>query len=52
MNITTPATIATLEVPEATLHYEVRGQGPLLALHAAPMDATSFEPLGELLAPS
>lgn len=43
-------TAATLEVPGARLHYEVRGSGPLVALVAAPMDATSFEPLADLLA--
>lgn len=47
---TAPVTAATLEVPGARLHYEVRGTGPLVALVAAPMDATSFEPLAELLA--
>ncbi|HEU4945831.1 MAG TPA: alpha/beta hydrolase [Kribbella sp.] len=41
---------ATLDVPGASIHYELRGQGPLLVLHAAPMDATSFEPLAALLA--
>ena len=41
---------ATLRVPDATLHYEVRGQGPLVALVGAPMDATSFAPLADLLA--
>lgn len=40
----------TLDVPGATLYYEVRGNGPLVALHAAPMDARAFEPLAELLA--
>lgn len=40
----------TLDVPGATLHYELRGNGPLVALHAAPMDARAFEPLAELLA--
>jgi pimeloyl-ACP methyl ester carboxylesterase len=48
---TVPATtVATLEVPDARLHYEVRGQGPLVALVGAPMDATSFAPLADLLA--
>ena len=45
-----PVTVSTLEVPGATLHYEVRGRGPLLALHAAPMDADAFAPVAELLA--
>jgi len=47
---TVPATAATLEVPGARLHYEVRGRGPLVALVGAPMYATSFAPLADLLA--
>jgi pimeloyl-ACP methyl ester carboxylesterase len=47
---TVPATVATLEVPDARLHYEVRGRGPLVVLVGAPMDATSFAPLADLLA--
>ena len=43
-------TAQTLEVPGARLHYEVRGQGPLVVLVGAPMDARSFGPLAELLA--
>lgn len=44
------AKAATLQVPDGTLHYELRGSGPLLVLHAAPMDARSFEPAADLLA--
>lgn len=47
---TMPATARTLAVPGARLHYEVRGDGPLVLLAAAPMDARSFEGLAELLA--
>lgn len=47
---TVPGERGTLAVPGATLHYEVHGTGPLVALHAAPMDARAFEPLAELLA--
>ena len=43
-------TTSALEVPGAVLHYELRGRGPLIALHAAPMDADAFVPLAELLA--
>lgn len=43
-------TVSTLEVPDARLHYELRGAGPLVVLVGAPMDARSFEPLAELLA--
>ncbi|MCM2423743.1 alpha/beta fold hydrolase [Streptomyces sp. RKAG293] len=45
-----PATVATLRVPDARLHYEVRGKGPLVVLVGAPMDARSFAPLAERLA--
>jgi pimeloyl-ACP methyl ester carboxylesterase len=45
-----PATARTLDVPGARLYYELRGTGPLVALVAAPMDATSFIPLADLLA--
>lgn len=47
---TVSVTSATLEVPGASLYYEVRGQGPLIALVAAPMDARSFAALADLLA--
>ncbi|WP_431923432.1 alpha/beta fold hydrolase [Micromonospora wenchangensis] len=47
---TMPVTTATLAVPDGTLHFEVRGQGPLVALVAAPMDARAFAPLADLLA--
>jgi pimeloyl-ACP methyl ester carboxylesterase len=45
-----PATASTLEVPGARLYYEVRGEGPLVVLVGAPMDAASFAPLADLLA--
>jgi pimeloyl-ACP methyl ester carboxylesterase len=48
--VTVPVTTGTLGVPGARLHYEVRGSGPLVVLTAAPMDATSFAPLADLLA--
>lgn len=47
---TVSATVASLRVPDARLHYEVRGQGPLLLLVGAPMDADAFAPLADLLA--
>lgn len=40
----------TLRVPDATLYYEVRGQGPLLVLAGAPMGTRFLAPLAELLA--
>ncbi|WP_433245384.1 alpha/beta fold hydrolase [Streptosporangium sp. CA-135522] len=50
MNHTTTVTAGSLRVSDATLHYEVRGSGPLVVLVGAPMDATSFAPLADLLA--
>lgn len=47
-NTTTGA--STLRVADAEIYYELRGDGPLVVLHAAPMDATAFAPLAELLA--
>jgi len=47
---TVPATVGTLRVPDALLHYEVRGLGPLVVLVGAPMDARSFAPLADRLA--
>jgi pimeloyl-ACP methyl ester carboxylesterase len=44
------ATARTLDVPGARLYYEVRGTGPLVVLVGAPMGATSFAPLADLLA--
>src|ERR1700722_8890927 len=39
-----------LPVPGARLYYEVRGQGPVVVLVGAPMDARPFAPLADLLA--
>jgi len=39
-----------LAVPGARLYYQIRGAGPLLVLHAAPMDSASFAPAADLLA--
>ncbi|MGC9540379.1 alpha/beta fold hydrolase [Streptomyces sp. UG1] len=47
---TDTATVRSLKVPGARLHYEARGQGPLIVLVGAPMDAAAFAPLAELLA--
>lgn len=41
---------ARLPVAGAELYYEVRGQGPLMALIGAPMDADAFAPLANQLA--
>src|SRR4051794_30665051 len=48
--MTTLTTATTLDVPGARLHHELRGSGPLVALVGAPMDATAFAPLADLLA--
>jgi pimeloyl-ACP methyl ester carboxylesterase len=45
-----PATAGTLRAPGVRLHYEVRGEGPLIVLVGAPMDARPFAPLADLLA--
>ncbi len=50
MSHATTATVSTLDVPGARLHYEVRGSGPLVVLAGAPMDAAAFAPLADLLA--
>lgn len=47
---TVPVTVDTLRVPGTRLHYELRGQGPLVVLVGSPMDATAFAPLADLLA--
>jgi pimeloyl-ACP methyl ester carboxylesterase len=39
------ARVELLHLPDAAIHFEVRGAGPLLLLHAAPMDARAFESL-------
>jgi len=48
--MTTSTATHTLAVPGATLHFEIRGDGPLVALVGAPMDAGAFAPLADLLA--
>ena len=41
---------ATLDVPGARLHHEVRGDGPLVVLFGTPMGADAFAGLADLLA--
>ena len=43
-------TTHSLVVPGARLHYEVRGEGPLLVILGSPMPAADFAPLAEALA--
>ncbi|GAA3002233.1 alpha/beta hydrolase [Streptosporangium longisporum] len=50
MDSTTTVTTGSLRVPDATLYYEVRGQGPLVVLVGAPMHAVHFTALADLLA--
>ena len=47
---TTTTRTGILDVGDAAIHWEARGDGPPLVLHAAPMDAAAFEPLAHLLA--
>lgn len=44
------ATVHTLDVPGAHLHYEVRGTGPLLLVMGSPMNASAFAPVADALA--
>lgn len=46
MSITTSA----LDLPDVRLHYELRGDGPLIVLIGAPMDADAFAPFADELA--
>lgn len=50
MTSTTAVTTGNLTVPDGSLYYEVRGEGPLIALVGSPMDAVPFTPVAELLA--
>lgn len=43
-------TTATLDRADARLHYEVRGDGPLITLIGSPMDADAFAPFADALA--
>ena len=53
-SVTTPSNTAQgggiVEVPGASLYFEIRGSGPLVVLLGAPMDADSFAPVADLLA--
>lgn len=46
----TQPTVRRLAVPGATLHYEVRGSGPVLAVIGSPMTASEFAPVADALA--
>lgn len=45
-----PFTTGSLAVPGATLYYELRGSGPLVAIIGSPMHSAPFAPLADLLA--
>lgn len=47
---TVSVTAGMLRVSDAELYFEVRGSGPLVVLTGAPMDATAFAPLADVLA--
>lgn len=47
---TSSHSVGVLHVPGARLHYELRGDGPLVVLVGDPMDAAAFAPLAEVLA--
>lgn len=44
------STTAALDLADARLHYELRGDGPLMVLIGAPMDADAFAPFADELA--
>ncbi|MET8650548.1 alpha/beta fold hydrolase [Nocardia aurea] len=46
----TTVSVHTLDVPGATLHYEIRGAGPLIVFVGAPMGADAFAPIADILA--
>jgi pimeloyl-ACP methyl ester carboxylesterase len=50
MTITDGLVSRTIDVPGARLHYEVRGDGPLLLVIGSPMAAAEFAPLAHALA--
>ena len=50
MTTTQGTATRSLDVPGARLHYEVRGQGPLILVIGSPMPAADFAPLAHALA--
>jgi len=49
MTLPSTATVRSVTVPGARLHYEVRGAGPLLLVIGSPMGAADFAPLADAL---
>jgi pimeloyl-ACP methyl ester carboxylesterase len=50
MTASTNLSTRTVTIPGARLHYEVRGDGPLLLILGAPMAAAEFAPLAHAMA--
>ena len=50
MTLPSTATVRSVTVPGASLHYEVRGAGPVLLVIGSPMGAADFAPLADALA--
>jgi pimeloyl-ACP methyl ester carboxylesterase len=50
MTLPSTATVRSVTVPGARLHYEVRGTGPLLLVIGSPMGTADFAPLADALA--
>ena len=50
MTLPSTATVRSVTVPGARLHYEVRGTGPLLLVIGSPMASAEFAPLADALA--
>src|SRR5215207_3641835 len=48
--MTLPIATRSVDVPGALLHYEIRGDGPLLLVIGSPMASAEFAPLAEALA--
>ena len=50
MNTSAPTKTERLNVPGASIYYEVRGSGPLLLVVGQPMTSGPFGPVADLLA--
>jgi pimeloyl-ACP methyl ester carboxylesterase len=50
MTLPSTPTVRSVTVPGARLHYEVRGDGPLLLVIGSPMGSADFAPLADALA--
>jgi pimeloyl-ACP methyl ester carboxylesterase len=50
MTVSTSPITRSIAVPGARLHYEIRGEGPLLLIIGSPMASAEFAPLADTLA--